>query len=442
MCKILEHVVASHIMSHLDDNDILVRYQHGFRRKHSCEAQLINTIEEISKNLNDGEQTDAVILDFEKAFDTVAHQRLLMKVDHYGIRGPVLNWLKSWLIGRTQCVVLDGEHSENEPVKSGVPQGTVLGPIMFLVYINDIAENTSSTIKLFADDGLLFRKICKQEDAQALQKDLDAILSWSHRWQMRFNPSKCKVLRITGKRNPLTVTYRMDGNDLEEVENHPYLGVELDKNLSWNTHIDQMCAKAHKSLNFLRRNMYHCPEKTKETTYNTLVRPILEYSASAWDPGNVGKITQIESVQRKAARFVKGDWSYHSSVTNMLKDLNWRPLQERRLVHRLGLMRQAHYRQIAIDFPTYIHRARRPSLRKHPIQYLTIPTRINTYADSFWPRTIQSWNVLPNTIMKATSTESFKTNLNKQLVAGTIAIAGNRDYTSRLKTQDTTIILF
>ena len=321
-CKIMEHIIASHIMTHLDNNNILAHYQHGFRSRHSCETQLINTTEEISRHLNNGEQVDAVILDFEKAFDTVAHQRLLRKVEYYGIRGPVHGWLRSWLVGRTQCVVLDGETSENESVTSGVPQGTVLGPIMFLMYINDIAAKTTSTIKLFADDGLLLRKINSTSDAETLQKDLNEIVAWSHKWQMRFNPSKCFVIRFNRKRQPIGASYTMSGVTLGEVEHHPYLGVELDSKLTWSTHIDQSCAKAHNTINFLRRNVFHCPSPIKETAYKSLVRPVIEYYASAWDSGNVGKIKQLEAVQRKAARFMTGNWQYQQSVTTPVKNLS------------------------------------------------------------------------------------------------------------------------
>ena len=418
-------------MNHLDSNNILSKEQHGFRRGHSCESQLINTIEEIARNIDHGGQTDVIILDFEKAFDTVAHQRLLSKLDYYGIRGDLHGWIKDWLTGRTQKVVLDGAHSDEEDVKSGVPQGTVLGPIMFLIYINNIADSTTSALKLFADDGLLYRSVNTIGDTQELQKDLTTISSWAQNWQMRFNPSKCYVLRITRKKkNILTPQYEMMGSILEEVDHHPYLGIELDNKLNWNIQIDQCTAKAHKTLNFLRRNMYQCPKDTKEMAYKTLVRPLVEYGASAWDPGNLGKIRQVEKVQRKGARFVMGDWRQTSSVTSMLEALKWQSLQERRLVRRLTLLYQAHHGLFAINIPVYIQRAQRTSTRRHPIQYLALPTRTNLYADSFWPRTIQSWNRLsPETIQNITA-DAFRNSIIQDLREKRLITADNRSMTT------------
>jgi hypothetical protein len=432
ICKTLEHIIASHIMKHLNRNSILAFFQHGFRSGHSCESQLINTIEELARNINNCEQVDAIILDFEKAFDTVAHTRLLNKLAHYGIRGPVHDWLRNWLTGRSQRVTLEGETSEEEHVKSGVPQGTVLGPILFLVYINNIADNTTSTIKLFADDALLFRKIKKEDDAATLQRDLDTIINWSHTWQMRFNPSKCSVLRISRKRKLITTDYKMSGITLQEVENHPYLGVELDSKLSWNKHIDKTCAKAHNTLNFLRRNMYNCPKPIKETAYKTLVRPIVEYCSSTWDPGSVGRIKQVEAVQRKAARFTTNTWDRQRSVTNLLQELNWRSLQERRLIRRLTLMYQAHHNLTAITIPPYIRPPTRPSTRSHPLQYMLLATRCNTYADSFWPRTLHTWNVLPAQCVQAETTESFKNQVIKSFIEDKLRMTTSRDYAARI----------
>ena len=171
-CKIMEHILFHHIMEHLDHHQIIVKYQHGFRRAHSCETQLVTTVEEIARQLDSRTQVDLLILDFSKAFDTVAHERLLDKIDHYGIRGPIKDWIGRWLTNRTQRVVVDGDSSSATDVLSGVPQGTVLGPLMFLLYVNDIGDNVTSSIKLFADDCLLVRTIHTPEDAEALQNDL------------------------------------------------------------------------------------------------------------------------------------------------------------------------------------------------------------------------------------------------------------------------------
>ena len=165
-------------MQHLDHHNILSDSQHGFRKKRSCESQLILTIQDQASSLEDGEQIDAVLLDFSKAFDKVPHQRLLLKLQHYGIRGHLLSWIESFLTGRSQKVLVEGKSSSSVPVASGVPQGTVLGPMLFLLYINDLPDNVSITTRLFADDSLLYRSIRTEEDRRILQKELRSLEAW------------------------------------------------------------------------------------------------------------------------------------------------------------------------------------------------------------------------------------------------------------------------
>ena len=154
--KILEHIIFHHIMGHLDAHHVLVNYQHGFRRGHLCESQVITIVEHIIRNLDHGKQTDVLLLDSSKAFDTVPHKRLLKKLDHYGIRGQLIKWIESWLCRRSQKCVVNGSQSSPVTVTSGVPQGTVLSPLMFLPYINDIGLQITSELGLFADDSVLY----------------------------------------------------------------------------------------------------------------------------------------------------------------------------------------------------------------------------------------------------------------------------------------------
>jgi len=189
-CKILEHVVHSTLMTHFDKFNVLDDAQHGFRKKRSCVTQLASTLDDFATCLKNKEQTDAVLLDFSKAFDKVDHEGLILKLEHLGIRNSLLNWIRSFLIGRKQRVVVEGKASESSDVLSGVPQGTVLGPLFFLVYINDIAQGlTEGTIlKLFADDSLLYRIIKSPRDVEILQKDLDTLQKLEKKWKMEFHP--------------------------------------------------------------------------------------------------------------------------------------------------------------------------------------------------------------------------------------------------------------
>ena len=195
-CKVLKHIVFKSIMDHVDIHKILVHFQHSFRALHSCETQLVNTVEDLARCLNYRDQLDLLVLDFSKAFDIVAHQWLIGKLEYYGIKGSTLESITQWLTKWVQRVVVDGESSEEAPVKSGVPQGTVLGPLMFILYINDISENTSSNVKLFADDCLIYRRIQCQQDATLLLGDLDQLCSCAGQWQMSFNPDKCSGKNI------------------------------------------------------------------------------------------------------------------------------------------------------------------------------------------------------------------------------------------------------
>ena len=189
----MEHILHSQVMKQLDVHNILSDNKHGLHKKRSCESQLILTIQDLASGLEDGEQIDAILLDFSKAFDKVPHQRLLLKLQHYGIRGQFLSWIESFLTGRSQKVLVEGKTSSYVPVVSGVPQGTVLGPMLFLIYINDLPKNVTSTTRLFVGDSLLYRRIRTTEDHRILQEDLSRLETWERDWQMSFNQLKCEV---------------------------------------------------------------------------------------------------------------------------------------------------------------------------------------------------------------------------------------------------------
>ena len=394
-------------MKHLNDNNILVHYQHGFRSGHSCETQLLTTIEDISRTLDMRKQVDMMILDFSKAFDTVPHRKLLMKLDHYGIRDHTHEWIRQWLTTRKQRVVLDGEASSEVHVDSGVPQGTVLGPLMFLLYVNDIGEGVNSEVKLFADDCLLYRTIESESDTKQLQEDLSKMTEWSKKWLMRFNAKKCHVMRLKRSRQNIVSinNYNIDGSTLEEVEHHPYLGVELGNDLNQNHHIDQTTTKAIGILAFLRRNLNKCSKEVEEKAYTTLIRPNLEYGSSVWDPFRQYQIDAVEMVQRRAARFVTGQYNRYQSVTSMLQELKWTSLQQRQEQRLVNLYKCVNNIN-ALQTPLYVVR---PTRGQNSNRFIPISCNNDSYKYSYFPMTLLEWNNLPERVVRQKTVETFKT---------------------------------
>ena len=285
-CKLLEHIIHSHFMKFNVKSNILCDNQHGFRKSRSCESQLITVVDDLTKNIDNGFQTDMVVLDFAKAFDKVHHKSLLKKVKHYGIRNNIYNWLESFLLNRTQQVQIDGHLSDPEEVLSGVPQGTVLGPLLFLLYINDLPKYVSAgtEVRLFADDSALYRTIKSPEDHNILQEDLNNLQVWEREWSMQFHPQKCQLLRVTTKHdiNISKHNYVIHGHVIEAVEEAKYLGVTINHKMCWNTHINNICQKANNTLNFINRNFKSCPQKNKQQLY-TSQRTLVEFSSSVWD---------------------------------------------------------------------------------------------------------------------------------------------------------------
>ena len=299
-------------------------------------------------------------------------------------------WISSFLNNRTQQVVVDGVSSERSVVSSGVPQGSVLGPLLFLLFINDLPSYTRhSSIRLFADDCVLYKEITSDDDRNKLQEDLNGLLQWEDDWKMQFHPEKCVQLSITLKKKRIETNYTMRSHQLEKVSSAKYLGITISSNLSWSPHIDAITSKAFSKLAFLQRNISHCPRQTKTLAYQSLIRPKLEYSVGIWDPHTKKDISRLEAVQRKAARFVTGDFGRESSVSSMLDDLEWPPLQRRRKELKLTLFHKAYHNEVDVPIPLDTN-------TRGPAHKFLIPSsRTNHHLYSFYPSTVRMWNVLP-----------------------------------------------
>ena len=324
----------SHIAKHLSANKFLLDSQHGFRQCLSTVTQLITLTHDLASTLQHRGQTDVILLDFSKAFDKVPHLRLSAKLNHYGIRGQTLDWIRSFLDNRTQAVSINGTHSSWGKVSSGVPQGSVLGPALFLLYINDIQDHIQSTMRLFADDSIVYREIVRPEDHDILQQDLQALADWSSTWLMQFNINKCAILTITMKRTPSHHQYKIFGETLERVDQRDYLGVTISHDLRWDVHCNKTKQKASRTLGLLRRTLSPCKQNVKAKAYRTLVRPQLEYASVTWNPYTLVGVNCMEQVQRAAARFVFGDYRRTTLVTPHINTLGWDLLHTRRILHK------------------------------------------------------------------------------------------------------------
>ena len=414
-CKLLEHIVHSNIMDHLDKFDILNDAQHGFRQKRSCETQLIATINDFNECLNSKGQIDAILLDFSKAFDKVDHKGLLLKLENLGVRGKLLEWVGSFLVGRKQDVMVEGRKSNLKPVLSGVPQGTVLGPLFFLIYINDISESLTegTSIRLFADDSLLFRTINSPEDSIILQNDLNKLQQWEKKWKMEFHPGKCQLLRITNKiKHFIPADYFIHDVKLDLTDSAKYLGVLIDSRLRWKQQYHSVCKKANGVLAFLQRNFSSCPTHIKNKCFSALVRPVLEYGGVIWDPHYETDKEDLEKIQKRAARFVTNNYVYENGNTksNMQK-LGWEPLEERRARSKVTVLYKARNNLMSVPLN---HLAINPRDRRKGGQNYAIPTStLDSHLHSFYPSSVRLWNLLPAGAQESKDLNTFKSKLSK-----------------------------
>ena len=269
----------------------------------------------------------------------------------------------------------------------------------------------NSSIRLFADDALLYRIINSPSDAAMLQDDLASLESWEATCQMAFNPSKCEVLRVTNKKKLVDALYTIHGTTLCTADAAKYLGVTIHGSLSWKAHINIITNKANSTLGFLRRNLRKCPAETKKLAYNTYVRPILEYGSTVWDPLTKDLTNKIEMVQRRSARFVKADYNQRHSVTKMLQDLKWRTLCDRRAHSKVIMLYRIVHGFITIPAgPPFFYPASEAT-RGHPMQFCQRHCRINAYQQQFFASVVPLWNRLPATVVSASSLDQFRSRL-------------------------------
>ena len=312
----MESLVREAIITHMRKNISFSKHQYGFIDRRSTTLQLLHVLHEWTEILDQGGTIDAVYLDFMKAFHKVPHKRLMHKLKVYRSGGPVHNWIRSFLIGRIQRAKVDLATSGWRNVTSGIQQGSVLGPILFVLYINDMPEAIAynSTSAMFADDTKLFRRTDLPNGKQYIQKDLDHIFQWSDTWLMKFQPIKCKVMSLGYQQDEDTPTLYLytrkdDGKleiDLEKAEVKKDIGVYVDNNLNFREQITNKTNKANQTVGIIRRNFNHLDHKSFTLLCKSLVRPHLKVSNSAWVPHLKKDIEPIKSVHRRARRQLPG----------------------------------------------------------------------------------------------------------------------------------------
>lgn len=390
-CKITEHMVVKELNCQLDK--ILSTSQHGFRAGLSCETQLVLTYHDICKNVDQGRTVHGLVLDFRKAFDMVPHGLIIKKLQMDSFNNHIVSWISNFLTARTQRVIVKGQVSSQSPVTSGVPQGSVIGPKLFLLYINDLPQCIKSNVSLFADDTFIYRVVNSQEDVKALQKDIQAVERWSDEWLMPFNAGKTQVICFGKTKITMPAQYSLGGSIIQEVQSVKYLGVIFSSNLSFGEHITGKIKKAMQTLGLLKRALWNMPRKTKLTAYKALCRPILEYAAVVWDPHVKKNSYSSEMVQNRAIRFIAGMKGRDESITEARNLLSLDSLEHRRKQARLRLINKmlGSGHPILSDFldnetlPTNPHETR--STTQHLLPSLQAQT--NTYHYSFLPRTIR-----------------------------------------------------
>ncbi|KAL5252966.1 hypothetical protein ACHWQZ_G015662 [Mnemiopsis leidyi] len=327
LCKVYEKLVREHLLDFLEGR--ISKHQHGFVKGKSCLSNLLETFDNILDFFDEGVPVDLLYFDFSKAFDTVPHFRLLSKLEGFGIKEKVLEIIKDFLTERTMRVCVEGQWSEVKHVLSGVPQGSVLGPLLFILYVNDLPEIVKNKIKLFADD---LKLICNAYDHRSIADDISELEIWESIWHLKFNPSKCKVVHVNFNNNP-NFKYFLNGVELEASAQEKDLGVITHSSLLWNEQIKSSISKANQMICWVVRNLINRDENVMLAIYKALVRPHLEYCVQLWNPvaahGNWATVLELESVQRRFTRLIDevGTLPY----SRRLEILNLTTLAERRI---------------------------------------------------------------------------------------------------------------
>lgn len=405
--KIMERIILSRIIKHCKQHSLISDVQHGFMSGSSCLTNLLECLNNWTSSVDSlpCQQTDVIYTDFSKAFDSVPHQRLLLKLYRYGIRGQILDWIKSFLTNRHQRVVANSSVSSFNKVISGVPQGTIMGPILFLLYINDMPNCINhSHISLFADDAKIYKQINHHEDHQLLQRDLDALGAWQADWLLRFNPAKCSVLQIRS-RDPRS--YYINKTCISNTNTQKDLGITITSDLKPSTHIANICKKANQRIGMIRRCFTNHTSKVVSPLYKSIVRPILETCSPAWNPWLVKDIKRLNDVQARSIKLCTSTMQLESLERRRIKaDL----CEVYKIINNRTNLKCVNFFVV----PSMINRQQddgRIQTRGHEFKIVKQHCRTDVRKHYFCNRIVNAWNKLSPMIVSAPTLQIFKDRL-------------------------------
>ena len=427
LMKVFERVVRKHLVNYFEHNELFPDNQHGFRKNRSCLTQLIEHFDSVLKSLNEGNEVDVIYLDFSKAFDKVDHNILLAKLKRYGVTGQLYAWIESFLRGRKQAVVVDGHKSEFVDVDSSVPQGTVLGPVFFIIYAMDMIYRARNSKALtFADDTKLIKAITTLFCKILLEDDLTSIIQWSIANNMLLHEDKfvvvnyCLNTSLLLRNLPFTAETRQyltsEGNIMECSSHTRDLGVHVSNDCSWSYHISKIAGEARQMAGWVLGAYRDRSMETMMTLYKSLIRSKLEYCCPLWNPSKIKDIQTVENIQREFTRRISGLQEH--DYWERLKKLKLLSLQRRRerysIIQVWKIKKGLAPNSVGMEFydsPRLGTRAKIPKFN-----YKAQTTISTSYDDSFGVKGARLWNILPKHVNTQASLESFKVSLGEFLL--------------------------
>ncbi len=409
----MEKLIRNTVVEHMESNRLFTTHQYGFRKGYSCNTQLLEALEDWTEAIELKKEVDILYIDLRKAFDTVPHQRLLKKLKGYGIEGNIYSWIEDFLKDRKQKVVVNGEESDWTDIQSGIPQGSVLGPVLFLIYVNDLPDVVECMIKMFADDTKLYGQVNGQDGSNTIQSSLHNTCTWMDSWQLGINKAKCKHLHIgANNTNKYNLTDK-DGNQFEvkQVEQEKDLGVIFDSKLKFCQHINAQIAKANRNVGIIFRSFTYIDKDSFLTLYKCLVRSHLEYCSSVWSPMYKKDSIALENVQRRATRMV-GNLSV-KSYPERLKTLGIPSLEYRRVRADMVQVYKIMHDLDHVDKDKLFTRSTYASTRGNRYKLFKKRARLSSKLHTFSHRVVEVWNKFPDNIVEAPTLNTFKSRLNK-----------------------------